>query len=123
MIFLISRDIPNFLATTSSCGRPLPHRKISGLKGLQGLASSQQRLSVRELSKAQSSPVQEPPKSCAAHQFIRLVEVPLNLNSLGTNICAKKLRTPGGAATEPEVARPRISTKSTKPQAETLDFQ
>ena len=30
--------IPNFLAPTPSCGRPLPHRKISGLKSL-GLGS------------------------------------------------------------------------------------
>ena len=35
---LVSRDIPNFLAPTPSCGRPLPHRKISGLKSL-GLGS------------------------------------------------------------------------------------
>ena len=34
----VSRDIPNFLAPTPSCGRPLPHRKISGLKSL-GLGS------------------------------------------------------------------------------------
>ena len=38
LISLISRDIPNFLAPTPSCGRPLPHRKISGLKSL-GLGS------------------------------------------------------------------------------------
>ena len=34
----ISRGIPNFLAPTPSCGRPLPHQKISGLKSL-GLGS------------------------------------------------------------------------------------
>ena len=38
LISLVSRDIPNFLAPTRSCGRPLPHRKISGLKTL-GLGS------------------------------------------------------------------------------------
>ena len=32
LISLVSRDIPNFLAPTPSCGRPLPHRKISGLR-------------------------------------------------------------------------------------------
>ena len=32
LISLVSRDIPNFLAPTPSCGRPPPHRKISGLK-------------------------------------------------------------------------------------------
>ena len=37
LISLVSRDIPNFLATPS-CGRPLPHRKISELKSL-GLGS------------------------------------------------------------------------------------
>ena len=34
----VSRDIPNFLAPTPSCGRPPPHQKISGLKSL-GLGS------------------------------------------------------------------------------------
>ena len=34
LISLVSRDIPNFLAPTPSRGRPLPHRKISGLKSL-----------------------------------------------------------------------------------------
>ena len=38
LISLVSRGIPNFLAPTPSCGRPLPHRKISGLKSL-GLGS------------------------------------------------------------------------------------
>ena len=38
MISLVSRDIPNFLAPTPSRGRPLPKRKISGLKSL-GLGS------------------------------------------------------------------------------------
>ena len=33
-----SRDIPNFLAPTHACGRPPPHRKVSGPKSL-GLAS------------------------------------------------------------------------------------
>ena len=32
LISLVSRDIPNFLAPTRSRGRPLPKRKISGLK-------------------------------------------------------------------------------------------
>ena len=31
LISLVSRDVPNFLAPTPSCGRPLPLRKISGL--------------------------------------------------------------------------------------------
>ena len=31
LISLVSRDIPNFLAPTPSCGRPLPHRKVSAL--------------------------------------------------------------------------------------------
>ena len=34
LISLVSRGIPNFLAPTPSCGRPLPRRKISGLKSL-----------------------------------------------------------------------------------------
>ena len=34
LISLVSRDIPNFLAPTPSCGRPLTHRKVSGLKSL-----------------------------------------------------------------------------------------
>ena len=38
LISLVSRDIPNFLAPTPSRGRPLSHRKISGLKIL-GLCS------------------------------------------------------------------------------------
>ena len=38
LISLVSRDIPNFLAPAPSCGRPLPHWKISGLKSL-GLGS------------------------------------------------------------------------------------
>ena len=38
LISLVSRAIPNFLAPTPSCGRPPPHRKISGLKSL-GLGS------------------------------------------------------------------------------------
>ena len=38
LISLVSRDVPNFLPPTPSCGRPLPHRKISGLKSL-GLCS------------------------------------------------------------------------------------
>ena len=38
LISLASRDIPNFLAPIPSRGRPLPHRKISGLKSL-GLRS------------------------------------------------------------------------------------
>ena len=38
LISLVSRDMPNFLAPTPSRGRPLPHRKISGLKSL-GLGS------------------------------------------------------------------------------------
>ena len=38
LISMVSRDIPNFLAPTPSCGRPLTHRKISGLKSL-GLGS------------------------------------------------------------------------------------
>ena len=38
LISLVSRGIPNFLAPTPSRGRPLPHRKISGLKSL-GLGS------------------------------------------------------------------------------------
>ena len=38
LISLASRDIPNFLAPTPSRARPLPHRKISGLKSL-GLGS------------------------------------------------------------------------------------
>ena len=38
LISLVSRDISNFLAPTPSRGRPLPHRKISGLKSL-GLCS------------------------------------------------------------------------------------
>ena len=38
LISLASRDIPNFLAPTPLCRRPLPHRKISGLKSL-GLCS------------------------------------------------------------------------------------
>ena len=38
LISLVSRGIPNFLAPTPSCGRPPPHRKISGLKSL-GLGS------------------------------------------------------------------------------------
>ena len=38
LIPLVSRDIPNFLAPTPSRGRPLPHRKISGLESL-GLCS------------------------------------------------------------------------------------
>ena len=38
LISLVSMDIPNFLAPTPSCGRPLPNRKISGLKSL-GLCS------------------------------------------------------------------------------------
>ena len=38
LISLDSRGIPNFLAPTPSCGRPLPHRKISGLRSL-GLCS------------------------------------------------------------------------------------
>ena len=38
LISLVSRGIPNFLAPTPSCGRPLPHWKISGLKSL-GLGS------------------------------------------------------------------------------------
>ena len=36
---LFSREMPNFLARTPSCGRPPPHRNISGLKSL-GLCSS-----------------------------------------------------------------------------------
>ena len=32
LISLVSRDIPNFLSLTRARGRPLPHRKISGLK-------------------------------------------------------------------------------------------
>ena len=39
LISLVSRDIPNFLAPTPSCGRPPPHRKISRLKSLLGLCS------------------------------------------------------------------------------------
>ena len=35
---LVSLDIPSFLAPTPSCGRPLPHHKIYGLKSL-GLCS------------------------------------------------------------------------------------
>ena len=31
LISLVSRDIPNFLAPIPSCGRPLSHRKMSGL--------------------------------------------------------------------------------------------
>ena len=38
LISLVSRDISNFLAPTPSRGRPLPHRKISGLRSL-GLCS------------------------------------------------------------------------------------
>ena len=38
LISPVSRGIPNFLAPTPSCGRTLPHRKISGLKSL-GLGS------------------------------------------------------------------------------------
>ena len=38
LISLVSRHIPNFLAPIPSRGRPLPHRKISGLKSL-GLCS------------------------------------------------------------------------------------
>ena len=38
LISLVSRGIPNFLAPTRSRGRPLPRRKISGLKSL-GLGS------------------------------------------------------------------------------------
>ena len=38
LISLVSRGTPNFLAPTPSCGKPLPHRKISGLKSL-GLCS------------------------------------------------------------------------------------
>ena len=38
LISLVSRGIPNFLAPTPSCGRPLPTRKKSGLKSL-GLGS------------------------------------------------------------------------------------
>ena len=38
LISLVSRDISNFLAPTPSRGRPLPHRKISGVKSL-GLCS------------------------------------------------------------------------------------
>ena len=38
LISLASRDTSNFLAPTPSRGRPLPHRKISGLKSL-GLCS------------------------------------------------------------------------------------
>ena len=38
LISLVSRGIPNFLAPTPSRGRPLPHRKIFGLKSL-GLCS------------------------------------------------------------------------------------
>ena len=38
LISLVSKGIPNFLAPTPSRGRPLPHRKISGLKSL-GLCS------------------------------------------------------------------------------------
>ena len=38
LISLVSRDIPNLLGPTPSRGRPLPHRKISGLKSL-GLCS------------------------------------------------------------------------------------
>ena len=38
LISLVSRDISNFLTPTPSCGRPLPHRKRSGLKSL-GLCS------------------------------------------------------------------------------------
>ena len=38
LISLVSTGIPNFLAPTPSCGRPPPHRKMSGLKSL-GLGS------------------------------------------------------------------------------------
>ena len=38
LIFLVSRDIPNFLAPTPSRGRPLPHWKLSRSKSL-GLGS------------------------------------------------------------------------------------
>ena len=38
LISLVSRDIPKILAPTNSWGRPLTHRKISGLKSL-GLCS------------------------------------------------------------------------------------
>ena len=38
LISLVWRDIPSFLAAAPSRGRPLPHRKISGLKSL-GLCS------------------------------------------------------------------------------------
>ena len=38
LISLVSRGIPNFLAPTPSCRKPLPHREISGLKSL-GLVS------------------------------------------------------------------------------------
>ena len=38
LIPLVSKGIPNFLAPTPSRGRPLPHRKVSGLKSL-GLGS------------------------------------------------------------------------------------
>ena len=34
LISLVLRDVSNFLAPTPSRGRPLPHRKISGLKSL-----------------------------------------------------------------------------------------
>ena len=34
LISLVSRDIPNLLAPTPSCGRPLPPQKTSGLKSL-----------------------------------------------------------------------------------------
>ena len=38
LISPVSRDMPNFLAPTPSCGRPPPRQKISGLKSL-GLGS------------------------------------------------------------------------------------
>ena len=38
LISLVSKDIPNFLAPTPSCGRPPPRQKMSGLKSL-GLGS------------------------------------------------------------------------------------
>ena len=74
-----SRGIPNFLAPTPSCGRPLPHRKISGLKSL-GLGSffvpeydSRIFVAFREVSGGiQESPRQTKPKKGAkrkVHEF------------------------------------------------------
>ena len=54
---LVSRDIPNFLAPTPSRGRPLPQRKVSGLKSL-GLCSFFEKENQRTMTICIPSPFQ-----------------------------------------------------------------